>query len=440
MLSRMTYWRRCLHDYLRYGRGPGRVASRLLRWSAGLVRDPLRRLGLLCRAARLQPDPFDLHSCVAALDKTLEAIEEKTLQATEARNDLGKGIILKPPISDQEKGVLYLTFERQWARLLRSGHAREIARRYDVVLGPSTSPPPHVELLLMTKFWPGRVHTLLSNFDDAPLLRLLSPKIDPVPLLASSWIDPDDFTPHLPAKKDYDLVMLAHFDPVKRHWLLFEALRKLPRFCRVLLMGVPLGGRTESDLLDEARAFGVADRFELVVRPSREEVRSGLARGRVSLVFSRQEGACIAVTESLFADTPVGMFREARVGSKAFINEQTGRLLERRRLTRQLDDFIDKADSYRPREWALQHISCHVSQAVLEAHLRRAALAAGQVWTQGLLPIRKDLVPSYLSARAEAEMRPWYEDFARRYGLLLGPAARPCWQVERTPECMEVAG
>jgi len=90
---------------------------------------------------------------------------------------------------------------------------------------------------------------------------------------------------------------------------------------------------------------------------------SGLARGRVSLVFSRQEGACIAVTESLFADTPVGMFRNARVGSRAFINNQTGRLLDRRGLARQLAEFVDKADRFHPRRWAIANISCHVSRA-----------------------------------------------------------------------------
>jgi len=29
--------------------------------------------------------------------------------------------------------------------------------------------------------------------------------------------------------------------------------------------------------------------------------------------------------------------------------------------------------------------------------------------------------------RDEEAMRPWYEDFAERYGLLLGPATIPGW-------------
>src|SRR5207248_6140887 len=144
----------------------------------------------------------------------------------------------------------------------------------------------------LLRLWPGRIFSLLSNYKDAGLMRLLSSRLTPVPLLASHWVDPVPFEPHLGRPKDYDLVMLAHFDPVKRHWLLFEALRKLPRRFRVLLMGVPLGGRTEKDLLTEARTFGVQDRFDLVLKPARDEVMAGLARARTSLIFSRQEGAC----------------------------------------------------------------------------------------------------------------------------------------------------
>src|SRR5262249_39291512 len=110
------------------------------------------------------------------------------------RTDLPKGLLLKPPVSPAEKGLLYLTFEDHWLRLLQSGQIPAIARRYDLLLGPSSSPPPSPELLLLLRVWPGRLFSFLSNFKDAALLRLLSQKLTPVPLLASSWVDPDVFT------------------------------------------------------------------------------------------------------------------------------------------------------------------------------------------------------------------------------------------------------
>ena len=51
----LRYWRRCLRDFLRYGSVPGRVMSRVLALCARLPRDPLGRLGLLTRAARVRP-------------------------------------------------------------------------------------------------------------------------------------------------------------------------------------------------------------------------------------------------------------------------------------------------------------------------------------------------------------------------------------------------
>jgi glycosyltransferase involved in cell wall biosynthesis len=426
----LHYWRRWLWDFVRYNAVCGRVASHGLGLLAGLTGHPLRRLARLARAVRVSP-----RRRLAALLPTIEAelarldpaaLDWRALGSGPVpRPDIPKGLILKPPVSPREKGVLLITFEDQWMRVLRSGHAAAIARRYDLILGPSASPPPDLELLLMARLWPGRLFTLLSNLKDASLMRMLSRRLTPIPLLASSWVDPAPFVPHLSQSRDYDIVMLAHFDPVKRHWLFFDALRRLPRHYRVLLMGVPLGIHTEEKFWAEARAFGVQDRFDLHVRPTRDEVMAGLARGRVSLVFSRQEGSCIAVSESLFADTPVGLFGNARIGSRAFINEQTGTLLRRYRLADRLQRFVENAGAYRPREWALANISCHVSREVLNLHLRRAAEREGMPWTRDVLPFAKGLVPAYLSAETEAEMLPWYEDFARHYGLLLGPAAVP---------------
>lgn len=438
MKSRLHYWRRCLWDFVRYNAVCGRAASHGLGLLATLTQSPLRRLARLARAIRVSP-----RRRLLALRPTIEAelarLDAAALDWRELgsgavpRTDIPKALIIKPPVSAREKGVLMVTFEDQWMRLLRSGQAEAIARRYDLILGPSASPPPDLELLLMTRLWPGRLFTMLSNFKDATLMRMLSRRLTPIPLLASSWVDPDAFAPHLGGSKDYDIVMLAHFDPVKRHWLFFDALRRLPRRYRVLLMGVPLGKHTEAKFWEEARAFGVQDRFELHVRPTRAEVMAGLARSRVSLVFSRQEGSCIAVSESLFADTPVGLFRNARIGSRAFINDQTGVLLQRHKLAERLQCFVENAEAYRPREWALNNISCHVSHEVLNRHLRRAAEQEGRRWTRDVLPFAKGLVPTYLTAETEAEMLPYYEDFARSYGLLLGPVAHA------GPTCARVA-
>jgi glycosyltransferase involved in cell wall biosynthesis len=439
MSSWLRYLRDAVPDALQASPVVRAAAARAVWLKAQLERrSPTRRLAHLARAAQLAPGARGLLAAARAeLDRFDAArVDWGAVPGTTARAELPKAIILKPPVSPAEKGLLHIAFEDQWLRLLRSGQAAAVARRFDLLLGPSWSPPPDLALLLAVKLWPGRLYTLLSNFDDAATMRALSDRLVPVPLLASSWGDPSAYEPYLGGPKDYDLVMLANFSRVKRHWLLFHTLRRLPRRFRVLLLGVPLGGRDERALRDEARAYGVADRFDLLARPPRAEILRGLCRARAGLIFSRLEGSCIAVAETLLADTPAGLFRRARIGSRAFINERTGRLLDRGLgLPRQIERLVEDADGFTPRAWALENISCYRSQQTLNALLREEARREGRPWTRDVVPMANDLLPSYLSPEVEAEMRPWNEDFARRYGLTIGAvpkaaAPRPLPTVE----------
>jgi hypothetical protein len=419
-----------LRDWVKFHPVGAGLASRALEVAARLgPAKPERALALLVRAARACRDPERrprleglLRDGSAALDPATLDWDSLATSPTD-RRDLPKALLLKPPVSPEERGVLYVTFEDQWLRLLRSGHAAAVAERYDLLLGPTWSPPHDVPLLVAARTWPGPLYTLLSNLDDAATMRCLSDRLVPIPLLASSWVDPEAYRDYLGASKEHDIIMVANFAPYKRHWLFFQMLRELPRRYRVLLMGRPVGRWSEQALLDQARAFGVQDRFELRSRLADGAVAEALCRSRVSLIFSGQEGSCIAVAESLFADTPVGLFEDARIGSKAFLNADTGRLLSRRRLAYQVQDFVETAPAYRPRPWALANISCHHSYAVLNGCLRDEAVRRGRPWTCDLLPFYQNALPRYLDAEDERATAPWYEDFAQRYGLRLGPAA-----------------
>ena len=70
---------------------------------------------------------------------------------------------------------------------------------------------------LAAKLWPGRVFTLLSNFADADLMTALSDRLVPVPLLASSWVNPAACENFLGRPKVYDLVMLANGEQLASH-------------------------------------------------------------------------------------------------------------------------------------------------------------------------------------------------------------------------------
>ncbi len=400
-----------------------------------------RALGFLVRAARSCSDPARRERLEARIRRQAEQLDADSLGGPADRADMPKALILKPPVSPVEKGLLYVTFEEQWLRLLRSGQAGAVAERYDLLLGPTWSPPHDVSLLLAARHWPGPVYTLLSNLDDAATMPRLSPNLVPVPLLASSWVNPAVYEPYLGTGKEFDLVMVANFAPYKRHWLFFQMLRDLPRRFRVLLLGVPLRDRTEKVLMDEARAYGVQGRFELRTRLSNEAVAEALCRSRASAIFSKQEGSCIAIVESLLADTPVAVFRDARIGSKAYVNGRTGTLLDRRRMAYQLERMIDNAHTYSPRPWAVEHVSCHRSYEVLNGWFRAEAEHSGRAWTRDLEPFTQNALPRYLTPESEAQLRPWYVDLAQSYGLTV---AEPAWAEEQaaseTPKALMRTG
>ena len=183
-------------------------------------------------------------------------------------------------------------------------------------------------------------------------------------------------------------------------------------------------GRTAAGLMAEARQYGVADRFELLESLPHREVCRVLARAKTSVVLSRQEGSCVAVTESMLANTPVALFEDAVIGSRGFINERTGRLLRHRDLAEQLRAFIQDAARYAPREWALTNgLDCYGSTRVLNGILKEAALTADEPWTTDIAVHHWGPDPLLLTAQDRERLQPEYEAIRSRYGLTLGAEA-----------------
>ena len=152
-----------------------------------------------------------------------------------------------------------------------------------------------------------------------------------------------------------------------------------------------------------------------------EEVIKALCRSKVSVLLSYREGSAVVVAESLFADTPTALLESAYNGSRAFINESTGRFLKDRDLAGQLLDFLSKAHEYSPRRWAEANIPCRRSTAVLNQILKDHMQSLGQEWTQDIATLcwRPD------SRLANPEEAPWLrserEQIKSRFGVEIGP-------------------
>jgi glycosyltransferase involved in cell wall biosynthesis len=332
--------------------------------------------------------------------------------------------LIKAP-TDGEKGVLFLPFESEWVRLMVHADLEEVARRYHLVLAPSSSPPYNLINFVFPAAFGAPLFTLISNLRDIPALPRVSQHLIVVPLFAGSWVDPERFSPLPRHQREIDLVMVANFAKFKRHHVLFRALRRMPRSLRVVLIGQENDGRTAETMRELAKAFGVADRFTLQVNAPYEEVARALCRARASAILSRREGSCVVIAESLFADTPAALLRGAEVGSSAFINEHTGRFLDENELAEQLIDFIASAGRYCPRAWAETNISCWQSVRLLSDTIKRHALAAGEKWTADVKPFAWCPFPRLIRSDDRDELATARQEFRDRFGLTIG-SVEPC--------------
>jgi glycosyltransferase involved in cell wall biosynthesis len=428
-------WAQSIKDAITHTPGIRRAASmvELARAAAARLRfgpASVEALAAVLRAARFAY-PF-------AAGSSMDRRVQDTLRATPLADlDYGRhfpdtdeatvrnGIILKAPTA-AERGVLLVTFEDQWLRILRHGDTESLARDYELVLSPTWSPPYDLPMAVAVAQWPGeRIFTLLSNFADAPVYARFSPKLRPVALLASSWVDPAVFTAG-EVKKEFDVVMVANFSPYKRHRAFFAALaaaKKQGRKLRALLAGVPWQGRTEETLRAMADEYGVGDQIDVQVNLSDEGLRAAIRSARVALIFSLIEGSCVAAAECLLLGVPLGMLANAHIGSKAFVNPQTGALLRpgARHTAADLIRFVDGAASYRPREWMLaQGATYQGSTRALNDAIRGESLRAGNAWTSDIVPHRHvRLRPRYADPLDADRFAPLYDGFFGRYGFRL---------------------
>jgi glycosyltransferase involved in cell wall biosynthesis len=377
-----------------------------------------------CAAARLAsagPQTVRLERRIRDRASRVTRIDWDQLVPQWRTDRIERAVILKPYVGPRERGVVFVAFEHQWVRLLALKNLEEFARRYTLVVAPSASPPYGPVLSLFPARYPGTMFSLISNESDPDVLKAQSPNVHLVPLYASSWVDPDRFRPDDTSTRDIDIIMVGNFAPVKRHFALFQAAREIPRRMRVVLVGQPDRGHTVADVRRLAAAYGVGDRVEIMDGVSHVEIAALLRRSRISIVLSRREGACVVVTESLFSNTPVGILEDAVMGSRAFINSQTGRFLRHQHLGLQLADFVDNSSGYQPREWALRNgISCYGSTATLNQILKQNAVNAGEDWTVDLVPHAWQFDPILIRAVDFERLKPSYADFEREFNIRLG--------------------
>ncbi len=340
---------------------------------------------------------------------------------TRQQGEITRGIILKAP-RPGERGVMLLAFENQWMTLFETGTWQRVANDFDLVLAPTWSPPYDAQMHTMARYWPRPFFTLVSNLHDLGVYSRWSNRIVPIPLLASSWVNPDLWRPAgLP--KAYDIVVLANFSPYKRHFALFEAMALMTARPRVLLAGVSWEGYNSAYLHDIASLWGVERHVEIRENLSNADLRAAVESARVAVFMARREGSCVAIAECLMQNIPVAMLLNAHVGSRTFINDATGALLKEGAAgtAQSLQQLLLRAHALSPRQWMLDNgHECLHSSDLLNRTVREHALANGRPWTHDLIPhCHVRLAPTLMRPGDVNMLRPLYESFEQQYGVRL---------------------
>lgn len=415
-------------DFLRFNRACRYIASRTIK-SLEKLKSPVKAddfslsASRLAKAARICPSSGLRDKIEIEMLKRTAGLDTSTLNwdivfPESKPRKIQKGIILKRPQSEREKGVLFVSFEGQWLRLFRHADIGKLARDYFLILAPTWSPPHDLPFLLAAKEWPGGLFHILSNLEDIPAFQRIAPNAVTIPLQSSNWVNADLFKPDNTTEKRFDIVMLANFAAYKRHFLLFKALRNMPSSTRVVLLGRRMDGRTADTVTSEAAFYGVENRITLLAGLPDEKLVEALRSAKISLILSGNEGSCVAVVESMFADVPVGVFADAIIGSKVYINNDTGRLLIKKDLAAQLTEFIHEYDRYCPRKWVLENdVSCIGSTGIMNSIIKAKALEWGEDWTTDIAVHHWRPNPKYLHETDAINMRDAYADFAANYGI-----------------------
>lgn len=283
-----------------------------------------------------------------------------------------------------EKGALIVKFTAIFAMLRTHYDLAGLLRDYYFILEPSYSGYCTPEILGFLDYKNSAVIVQAAEKMDYEFLQRLDSNLIPIEMGSSNWVDDRVFC-DLKLPKEYDCIMVALWGDIKRHYLLFDALRKIddPGF-RVCLVGRPWGRRLH-EMEELAEFYGVRKNIDFFEKLKPHEVNVMLNKAKVNLLLTLKEGANKSIFEGFFANVP-GLVLKENVGvNKSYLNEQTGRLVPQKELAETLLWFRENYSRFRSREWALGHISPTVSKSLLEAKLKDISIDRGEPWSRPIV-------------------------------------------------------
>jgi glycosyltransferase involved in cell wall biosynthesis len=300
---------------------------------------------------------------------------------------LGYRVLVLKAASEEERGVVVVDYSYVFPLFAALFDIEAIAKRYYIVLEPSWRGLCTADILSYSRFdFPVFVETIEPR--DQAFMNGLGANFVTVPVAANWWVDHRVVRPTSGVKRDIDVIMVAAWGSVKRHWRFFKVLGDLRR--RGHRLNVALVGyksdKSRQEIEEEARYFGILDQLSIYEGLPLTEVGGLLARSRVHVLWSRKEGSNRAIVEALFADVPIIVREGLSYGYHyPYVNESTGCFASEATLGEAILRVLGEPERYHPRQWAMANMSCERATEILEEQIRARAVASGERWTGGLV-------------------------------------------------------
>lgn len=358
-----------------------------------LLKRIIHRINLahLFAAHRYYPTPFtskfvckEMQLVTGRIDSLVNIVPIDQLKTVALRT-----IILKNPDIQRghiEKGVLLITFTETFPFFNKYVDCDQLLKYFYVVLEPSWAGYCDPNILFWTRFKSHLITVQATEKEDFRFLQALKSNLVPVPFGASDWVDFRIFQPLPGIKKEYDAIYVTNYNPIKRHHLLFKALKEMrdPNYRVVLVFG--RNGEAKSEINHLIDHFNVRNNLIIYEALPQQQLNEILNMSKINLLLSRKEGSNRSIFEAFFANVP-GIVLKNNIGvNKDYINEMTGRLIEEKELMQVLLNSKTDWVQYNPRQWALDNISPLITTKKLSRSLQKIAEAEGDLWTRDTVP------------------------------------------------------
>lgn len=208
------------------------------------------------------------------------------------------------------KGIIFIKFSETVTRLLEADCMKALSKEFEIVIEPSWSGYGLEQFLFLETELNTTVYFLTSATEDKDLLEGISDKLIPINLGSGSWVDPRIFF-NKEVTREYDLVMVANYHPIKRVHRFFEIISRNEFGIKAAL--VCAGHGSERKLIQDYLAVNHYPNLEIFEDLSQNQLNTLLNKAKYNCLLTLKEGSNRSLYEGAVAGA-IPILVESNVG------------------------------------------------------------------------------------------------------------------------------